>query len=141
MTTPVQQPQPSPQSVRMIHAPMVLGVIMFAIVARFAFVPRVRPGGGLVSLLPVLIGVSLAGCVLGILLSYRVPRALNGESGQSFWMRAWRNAIISWALLEGAALLAVVVYSQTASRAAIAVAVLIIIVFALLNPGYFERRN
>jgi hypothetical protein len=45
-----------------------------------------------------------------------------------------------WAPLEGAALLCVVLYAQTGSKTAIAVAVLPIVLLVLLKPAYFERR-
>jgi hypothetical protein len=141
MTTPIQQPPPTRQAARMIHGAMVVGVIMFAIVSHFVLVPKANPAGGLAPLMPLLLGLSLAGCAVGTLLSYRVPRMSSGESRQAFWFRAFPKAIVSWALIEGAALLAVVVYGLTASRAAIAVAGIVILVFALLNPRYFERRS
>lgn len=141
MTTPVQKPAPTPQTARLIHGAMVIGVIIFAVVAHFLLVPKADPTGPLAAHIPLFVGLSLAGCVVGILVSYRIPRASSGASGQSFWTTAGPRAMICWALLEGSALLAVVVYSLTASRAEIAVAMLIIVVFALLNPGYFEKRN
>jgi len=140
MTVPVQQPPPTPKTARTIHRAMVVGVILFAIVSHFVLVPKANPAGGLAPLVPILLGLSLAACVLGILLSTRVPRMSGGEAAQTFWLKAGPRAMIPWALLEGAALLAVVVYSQTASRAAIAIAAIDVIIFGLMNPGYFERR-
>ena len=92
------------------------------------------------SMMPVLLGVSLAGCALSLLLSRRVPRRSNEETADSFWKRAAQPALISWALLEGAGLVAVVLYSQTGSTAAITVAAVAVSVLLLLNPAYFERR-
>jgi hypothetical protein len=37
-------------------------------------------------------------------------------------------------------LLSVVVYSQTGAKAAIVVAAVAVILFAVMKPGYFERR-
>lgn len=73
-------------------------------------------------MMPALLGVALAGCALSLLLSRRVPRLSDGETADSFWERAGQPALISWALLEGAGLLGVVLYSQTGSTAAISVA-------------------
>ena len=64
----------------------------------------------------------------------------NGESTRDYWLKAFPKAMIPWALLEGAALLAIVVYWRTGSRAAIAVGVVVIVILALLNPRYFEQR-
>lgn len=91
-------------------------------------------------MMPLLLGVSLAGCALSLLLSRRVPRPSNEETADSFWKRAGQPALISWALVEGAGLLAVVLYSQTGSTAAITVAAVAVFIFVLLNPAYFEGR-
>ena len=141
MTVPVQQSQPSPQFARRIHRAMVTGLILFVIVCQFLLVTSPMGEWGLAPLAPLLLGVSLASCIAGILVSYRMPRVSNGESMQEYWLKAAPKAIIPWALLEGAALLAIVVYWRTGSRAAIAVAVVVIVIFALLNPRYFETRS
>ena len=91
-------------------------------------------------MMPALLGASLAGCAVSLLLSRRVPRPTSGESADSFWKRAGQPALISWALLEGAGLLAVVLYSQTGSSAAISVAAVAVFILVLLNPAYFEKR-
>lgn len=119
---------------------MVIGVVLFAIVAHFVLVPKADPAGGLALLVPALLGVALAMCAVAILLSTRVPRQSGGEALEAYWRRNAPRAMIPWALLEGAALFSVVVYSQTASRAAIAIALVAVIIFGLMNPGYFERR-
>jgi FtsH-binding integral membrane protein len=118
---------------------MCAGLILFAIVAHFVLLPNAS-GTGLASITPILLAVSLAGCVVSIFLSRRVPRLTSGESADSFWKRTGPPALIVWAFLEGAALLAIVLYSQTGSRAAISVAAVAVFVFVLLNPAYFERR-
>ena len=140
MTVPVQQPPPSPQVARKIHRAMVIGLILFVIVCHFLLVTKANGAWGLAPLAPLLLGLSIASCVAGILVSYRMPRLLNGESMQEYWLKAFSKALIPWALLEGAALLAIVVYWRTGSRAAIAVGVVVIVIFALLNPRYFEQR-
>ena len=115
-------------------------MILFALVAHFVLLPKASGGGNLAGITPILLVISLVGCVLGIFLSTRVPRPANGESADSFWKRAGSPALIAWAFLEGAGLLAVVLYSRTGSRAAISVAGVAIFIFVLLNPRYFEGR-
>ena len=119
---------------------MCAGLILFAIVAHFVLVPKATGSGGLADIMPILLGVSLAACVVAILLSTRVPRPASGESADSFWTRAGAPALRAWAFLEAGALLGVVLYSQTGSRAAISIAGVIALVFVLMNPAYFERR-
>jgi hypothetical protein len=119
---------------------MCAGMILFAIVAHFVMLPKASASGNLASITPILLALSLAGCVVAIFLSTRLPRPASGESADSFWKRAGPPALIAWAFLEGAGLLAIVLYSHTGSRAAISVAGVAILVFVLLNPAYFERR-
>ena len=86
------------------------------------------------------LAAALGLCAVSLLLLKRVPRASAGESADSFWMRAASPAQVTWAVLEGAALLCIVLYSQTGSRTAIAVALIPIVILVLLKPVYFERR-
>ena len=119
---------------------MCAGLILFALVAHFVLLPNASGTGNLASITPILLAVSLAGCVVSIFLSTRVPRLTSGESADSFWKRAGPPALIVWAFLEGAGLLAIVLYSHTGSRAAISVAAVAVLAFVLLNPAYFEGR-
>lgn len=139
MIEPGESP-PTPRTVRIVHGAMVLGLILFAIVAHFVLTPNANPAGALAPQIPLLLGLSLAGSVASILLSMRVARASDEVSDEAFWKAAGQKTMICWALLEGSALLAIVVYGLLASRAAITVAVVIIVIMAFLNPGYFERR-
>ena len=128
------------RNVRVVHGAMAAGVIMFAIVAHFVMLPKADPNGGLADKIPLLIGISLAACAISFVFSTRVPRPSPGESADSFWKRAAPAAQITWAFLEGAALLGVVAYSLTAAKAEIAVAGLAVLILVLMNPAYFERR-
>ena len=139
MTAP-QASSPTAQTARIIHGAMAAGVIMFAIIAHFVLVPKASPEGGLAGVIPILLGLALALCVVAILLSTRVPRPADEDTANSFWKAAGSQALIAWALLEGAGLLAVVLYSITASRAAIAIAGVAVFILVLLNPRYFEGR-
>ena len=115
-------------------------MILFAIVAHFVMVPKASASGNLASNTPIFLALSLAACAVGIFLSTRVPRPTSGESPDSFWQRAGPPALRAWAFLEGACLLDVVFYSLTGSRAAISLAGIVVLIFILLNPAYFERR-
>jgi hypothetical protein len=115
-------------------------VILFALVAHFVMLPNASASGNLASITPMLLALSLASCVVAVFLSTRVPRPASGESADAFWLRAGSSALIAWSFLEGAALLQVVLYSHTGSRAAISLAGVVVLVFVLLNPAYFERR-
>jgi hypothetical protein len=130
---------PTALSVRIVHAAMAAGIILFGIVAHFVLVPKANPSGGLAPLIPWLLVVALGLCVVSFLILRRVPRPETGESVDAFWKRAGPPVIV-WAPLEGAALLCVVLYAQTGSKTAIAVAVLPIVLLVLLKPAYFERR-
>lgn len=131
---------PTRQTVRIIHAALISGVVLYALVAHFVLVRDARPDGGLHALIPAILGVMLALCAAGLLLSRRVPQPVSGESADSFWTKASSPALVAWTPIEAAGLLGVTTYAQTASAAAIAVAALALLVFVLLNPGYFEGR-
>ncbi len=131
---------PTSRSARIVHAAMATGVILFAIVAHFVLVPRANTSGNLVTLVPTVLAVAGALCGLSLLLLKRVARPLSEESTDAFWVRAATPALVTWAPLEAAALLCVVLYSQTASKAAIAFAAIAVILLVLLSPGYFEGR-
>jgi hypothetical protein len=119
---------------------LVAGLILYALVAHFVLVRNARPRGGLEALIPVLLGVMLALCAAGLLLSKRVPRPVSGESADSFWKKAASPALVAWTPIEASGLLGVTTYAQTGSTAAIAVAGLAVLVFALMSPRYFEGR-
>lgn len=138
MTMPVQPAQMS-RTARIVHAAMLAGLILYGIVAHFVMLPKNPPNGGMDSLVPVFIALSLLGCALSAFVSQLVPRPLD-ESDDDFWRRANPRAIVAWALAEGSALLAITVYSLTGSWATISVAIVAVVVLGILNPGYFEGR-
>lgn len=119
---------------------MAAGMILFGIVAHFVLAPNANPSGGLAPRVPVLLAAALGACAVSFLLLQRVPRPAVGEAADAFWMRAASPAQVTWALLEGAALFCIVLYSQTGSKTAIAVALIPIVILVLLKPAYFERR-
>ena len=139
MTVPVQPAQMS-RTARIVHGAMIAGVVLFGIVAHFIMLPNNPPTGGLDNLVPLFIGLTLAGTALSVVFSQLVPRPSDDESDDDFWRRANPRPMIAWALAEGSSLLAIVVYSLTGSMATISVAIIAIVVLGLLNPGYFEGR-
>ena len=120
---------------------MITGVVLFALVAHFVLLPNTTESnrfdpvvsrGALVGAL-VLVGVSL-------LLFRMMPRRSADESAETFWRTAAPRAMIVWAPLEGASLIAVIVYSHGGGLQSVAVGLLAVSLFLLLNPSYFERR-
>jgi hypothetical protein len=120
---------------------MVGGVLLFALVAHFVLRPTNADSGWLTpDMVRVLLGLSLAACALSLLLLTRVPKRSIDESADLFWRAAGPPAMLVWAPLDAAGLLAVFVYSRTRSISAVAVATVAVILFIVLNPGYLEKR-
>jgi hypothetical protein len=125
----------------MLHGAMVTGILLFALVAQFLLRPSFANAGEFPSIVVrVLIGVSLLACVVALLLRKRVPPRSTDESADLFWTRATAPALLTWAPLEAASLIAVFVYARTGSQPALAVAAVAVILFVVLNPAYLERR-
>lgn len=140
MTAP-QTTVPTAKTIRLIYGAMGAGVILFALVGHFLLRPTMANSGELPAVvLRVLLGVSLGASALSLLLRRRVPQRATDESSDLFWMTAATPALLTWAPLDAASLLAVFVYARTGSMSAIVVAVIAGILFALLNPAYLERR-
>ena len=120
---------------------MVTGIVLFALVAHFIllpgntessqFDPTVARGA---------LAVALALCGLSLLLLRGVPRRSADDSAETFWRTAAPRAMPVWAALEGAGLAAVVIYSQSGRPESIAVALLAVALYLLINPSYLERR-
>jgi hypothetical protein len=139
MTTP-QTPAQTSKTARSIHGALVTGVLLFAIVGHFVLKPTSADSAGLTPNGRVLLGLSLGACVLSLLLRGRVPKRSSDESADLFWSVAGPYAMRVWAPLEAASLLAVLIYTRSRSIAAVAVAAVALLLFVVLNPGYFERR-
>jgi hypothetical protein len=132
---------PTAKSIRVIHAAMVTGVILFALVMHFVVRPGMVDSGDFPAVaLPGLLSLSLAGCGLSLLLRRRVPQRGSDESADLFWTKAATPALLTWAPLDAACLVAVLTYALTGSQSAIAVAAVAVLLFAALNPAYLERR-
>ncbi|MBM2813121.1 MAG: hypothetical protein HW416_3880, partial [Chloroflexi bacterium] len=83
----------------------------------------------------VLLGLSLSACALSLLLRRRVPQRSTDESADLFWTTAASPALLAWAPLEIAILLAIIAYAGSGSMLAIAVAAVSTFLFILLNPA------
>lgn len=140
MTAP-QANAPTSKTARLIHGALLAGVLLYALVGHFVLRPISADSGGLApAKVRLLLGLSLAAGALSLLLQRRVPKRSTDESADFFWGTAGQLAVLVWAALEAAALLAVFVYARTRSIPAVAVAAVALLLFIVLNPGYFERR-
>ena len=140
MTTSQTAP-PSAKSIRLIHASLITGTVLFAIVAHFLMRPRLEELGILPpEVVRLLLGAAVALCALSLFFRGRVPRKSTDESADHFWIRATPPAMITWALLNGAGLVSVLAYGKSGDSTAIAVAAVAVLFLAAINPGYFERR-
>lgn len=130
------------KTIRLIHAAMVAGVLLFAIISHAVLRPTMKASQDIPALaLNVALVAALAICVLALLFRRRIPRRSNDVSPDLFWRTAATPALIAWAPAEGACLLAIIFYALTGSQAAVVVAAIAIVVLLVgLNPRYLERR-
>lgn len=140
MTTPQAIAVPA-RTMRLIHAAMVTGVCLFALVAHFKLRPTMTTPNGLSApeVQRTMLGVALGLCAVAVLLRRRVPRRSANESADAFWLTARPAAMVMWAPLEGACLASVVLYANTGAPAAIAVFAIALVLFITLNPASLER--
>ena len=132
---------PTAKSIRLIHAALITGVLLFALVAHFVLRPTLAASPQFSpALVRALLGVAVTLCAVSLLLRQRVPRKSTDESADLFWTRANTPAMVTWATIEGASLLAVFLYGQTSEPGAVGVAAIAVLIFVWINPGYFERR-
>ena len=121
MTAP-QAAAPAAKTIRLIHAAMVTGVLLFAVVGHFLLRPAMENSGDLPPiLLGTLLGVALGACALSVVLRRRVPQRSSDESVNLYWTTAATPALLTWAPLEGASLLAIFLSARTGAQTAIAV--------------------
>jgi hypothetical protein len=127
-------------TVRLIHGAYVAGIVLFAVVTHFLIRPQ-RVGESVTpSLVLTLLGVALAAVALSVfVLRGRVPKKNSDESADLYWTRASAPALITWAPLEGASLLAIVAYMLSGSTASLGVGAVALLLLAALHPGHFER--
>ena len=140
MTRAPQAPAASARSVRTIHTALISGVLMFGIVVQFVLKRSwVRPAWMSPLIVNVLLGVSLAAGAAALAFRSGVPRRSTSESADQFWAKAATPALRVWALVEAMCLLAVILYLQSGSPAAIGIAVVGLLLFVALNPGALEK--
>jgi hypothetical protein len=139
MTAPPATTKPA-TTVRIIHAALTSGVILFAIVV-FLVLGRAMAETDLPRVaMFALLGVSLAFTAVSVLvLRPRVPRRSTDESADLYWTTAATQALFTWALLEGGALLGLVTYALSGMTAALIVAAVPLVVLIAFHPGQLER--
>ena len=122
------------------HTALISGVVMFGIVVQFVLRPTwVRPAWMSPLILNVLLGGAVAAGVAALAFRRGVPRRSTSESPDQFWAKAARPALRMWALVDLMCLLAVMIYLQSGSPAAVAIAVVGLVLFAVFNPSSMER--
>ena len=140
MTTSQTAP-PTAKTIRLIHASLITGTVLFAIVTQVWLRPAWAELGAFPpELVRLLLGVGVALCAASLFFRGRVPRKSGDESADRFWTRANAPAMITWSLANGAGLISVLAYAKSGDIAAIAVAAIAVLFLAALRPGYFERR-
>ena len=139
MTAP-QAAAPTAKTIRLMHAAMITGIVLFALVAHFV----VRPStAGAISISPdiqrMLPGVALGAALVSLLLRGRVPRRSASESPDSFWLKASSPALAMWAVAEGAGMLSVFMYGYLGVQSGIGIAAIAVVIMIIMNPGRLER--
>ena len=105
MTAP-QGALPAAKTIRLIHAAMVTGVLLLAVVGHFVLRPAMANSGDLPPImLRTLLGVALAACALSLVLRRRVPQRSSDESVNLYddggytgtaYVGAYRGATAFW---------------------------------------------
>lgn len=140
MTAPRSTEAPT-KTVRMIHASQIAGVVLFGFVAHFLMRPKIAASDGYPpALLPVLLGLAIAACVVSIIMRRRIPRRSTNESADLFWTKATTPALLTWVPLQMAGLLAVLSYALIGFQPAIAIAAVAVVGLIALAPPFLERR-
>jgi hypothetical protein len=127
---------------RLIHAAMITGVLLFALVAHFVLRPTMpAPNPAWTpTMVNAVLGAALGACAVAVLLRRRVPRRSPYDSADSYWSsNARQAAMLMWAPLEAACLGSVVLYANTGAPAAIATLAIAVVLFIVLNPASLER--
>lgn len=123
---------------------MVTGVLLFAVVSHVFLRPAMATMANSGDLPPImlrtLLGVALGACALSLVLRRRVPQRSSDESVNLYWTTAATPALLTWAPLEGASLLAIFLYARTGAQTSIAVAAIAVLLFVVLNPAHLEKR-
>jgi hypothetical protein len=128
------------KTIRLIHAGQVAGVVLFGFVAHFVMRPSMADSGEVSpALLPILLGLALAACVVSIVMRRRIPRRSTNDSADLFWTKASTPALLTWAPLEAAGLLAVLSDALFGYQPAIAIATVAVVGLIALAPPFLKR--
>jgi hypothetical protein len=123
---------PTAQVARIIHLALMSGVTLFAVIAWFAPGAIPAPGSSLRTILPV---VAVLGFLAAQLLSRRLPARHPGETDDAWWARAMPGAIMSWALVEAACLVACVTVFLSHDWMGLVWVGVGLLMFILMSPG------
>ena len=124
---------------RLIHAALVGGCVLFALITYFLVRPQ-RQDTIPPNVLYVLLGAAVSALALSFaVLRKRVPLKSTNESSDLYWTRASAPALITWTVAEAGALLSIVAYMLSGSAIAMALAAGAILALIALHPGRLER--
>ena len=120
---------------RIIHLALAACVLLFLVVAWFVGPAAGAPAAGLDTLVTVL-PLGCLGLFLGaIVLARRLPSRSPAQTADEWWAANLPTAIVTWAMLEGAGLLAAVTFFMTGHRAAALWAVIAVLLLLWHAPG------
>lgn len=144
MPSPTTPPSPT-RAIRLMHAALMLGPVLAAVV--FTIVRRARPlpalpQGSVISLAVTLAAIGLIAVALTVLRP-GIPEQAPEQSTDAFWGDGGVRirALTMWAVIEGATLCAAMGYLLTGATAPALALVLGIITLWMLRPARFERDN
>lgn len=127
-------------TVRLVQSSLGIGIVLFAGVAHFLIKQKGPIAPDMESIvINVLLGVSVAACVLGVVLRQRIPRRVREESADLYWSNSQHRLLIASAPFEFAGLISIVVYMLVASPIALGVAAIGVLGLLSLYPGLFDR--
>ena len=139
MTPPTTNAAPA-KTIRILHAALTSGVVLFALVVHFVLRPAMAQDAPFApATSSALLVASLCASAAGLVMRRRVPRRSSGQSADLFWTAASAPALITWALFEGAGMLAVIDYARTGQSAALIFAGIGVALMVAFHPARFER--
>lgn len=131
---------PPARTIRLIHASLITGVLLFALVAQFVMKPSMAaPGAVAPAVFRALVALALAACAAALVLRRRIPRRSTADSADLFWAMAATPALLMWAVLEGACLVSILLYGLTGAPVALVPAAVAVFMYLLLNPSRLDR--
>jgi len=121
-----------------VHAALILGLVMFGLVAHLVGSARpplrvALPGGDALHLWLLLIGLVPFGA--SIALARRLPAPRAGATGDEWWRANLGRAVLIWALIEAPTLFGLVAYLLTRNTRVLLVSVVGLLLFATFRPA------